>query len=91
MEGGRDVATSRLTKTDYGTLPLKYVIAILPFGIFLNLWHNHKSAAMSVGLGLGVICSHLIPPRPPIRVTLICIPIAVILGALIARLNNWPR
>jgi len=90
MKMGRSVSSNRSTKTDYSTLPLKYVIAILPFCILLHVWPNHHSATWSIGLGLGVIGSNLVPPRPPIRVTLICVAVVLILGAVIPTLN-WLR
>src|ERR1017187_5212729 len=87
---GCKVVADRLTKTAYATLPLKFVITILPFSILLHVWPNHKSAALSVGLGLGVICSQLIPPRQPIRLMLIWVAVAVMLGAVVPTLN-WLR
>ena len=90
MREGCNVIAKQSTKTDYGILPLKGIVAILPFSILLHLWPNHKSVAMSVGLGLGVICSYLIPPRSPIRWMLIVLAVVVILGAVIPTLN-WPR
>lgn len=73
---------TRLTTTGYGTLPLKYTVGILPFLILMHFWPRHHSAAWSVGLGLGVIGSNLIPPRPPLRVVLACVAVAVIVGAM---------
>jgi len=87
---GRNVMANQLTKTDYGMLLLKGIVAILPFNILLHFWPNHKAVAMSVGLGLGVICSYLIPPRSPIRWMLIVLAVVVILGAVIPTLN-WLR
>jgi dolichyl-phosphate-mannose--protein O-mannosyl transferase len=80
------VATNQLTKTAWAALPLKFVVAVLPFSILLHYLPNHKSAALSLGLGLGVICSHLIPPRSHIRWTLVVLIIVVILGAVIPTL-----
>jgi hypothetical protein len=90
MREGCNVMANRLPKTDYGTLPLRGIVAVLPFSILLHFWPNHKSAALSVGLGLGVICSYLIPPRSPIRWMLVVLVVVVILGAVLPTLN-WPR
>jgi hypothetical protein len=84
------VATNPLTKRDYGMLPLKFVVAILPFSILLHFWPSHRSVALSLGLGLGVICSYSIPPRSQLRWMLIVLAVVVILGAVIPTLN-WLR
>jgi hypothetical protein len=68
------------------TVPLRCAIAVLPFSLFLNFWPNHTRAALGVGLGIGVICAQLIPPRQSIRRMLLQAAIAAIIGALLPTL-----
>jgi hypothetical protein len=72
-------------------MPLKFAIGMLPFWFLQLKWHNHKFLAPSVGLGIGVLCAQLLPPRQPLRWILLWTAIAFALGAVLSALNmlNW--
>ena len=70
-----------------GMGPLKFVLAILPFSLFLVLWPKHQRLAMSLGMALGVVCAQLVPPRDSIRWMILKAALFAVIGAALAQ--NW--
>ena len=87
MREGRGIEKANRVGETFAMGPLKCAIAVLPFSLLLILWPHHPRAASSLGLGLGVICAHLIPPRQSIRSMLLWAAAAAIIGAALP--PNW--
>jgi hypothetical protein len=73
---------NRLAK-EFTFAPLKCTVAVLPFSLLLNFCPNHARTALAMGLGLGVVCAQLIPPRQSIRSALLWGTAAAIIGWLL--------
>ena len=74
-------------------LPLKFAVAALPYKIMIlkwPAWHDHKSVALGVGTGVGVLCAQLIPPRQPFRWIILTVVIFSAFAAILPALS-WLR